>query len=426
VDGQAKATRGTAPEDKSVPVETSYAIVNVVSSVKRGRHPHPGIQYVPFHWRDIVEGSPPRRRTKGEGAYAVYHHMDVDEDVRVTYSTIVSIDPGIDLDSTLDDVINVDVKTTVQKRFMQELIDREKAFSDRLAARLRNKLNTSLQRRREGTHGKGAWARFTHLTIRVQAKVGMAGVRTLHKIMRGSVAIPDAIVQRSISTGAALGGRTGRRVMRKGLRDPTRLTNEEKGVMLFLATIGLTASILLVTFVLAIFARETLGVWKSVLVNAGSNLVTALGFPLPAEIQLIASVIADGAVLAFTSAFLGRMIGVWLLYFFGDSLNHEINKKTKKSPRMKRVVDWMNRNAEKRGFGLLVLINALPLIPDVLLYVFAVSGMKFRKYMGGIALGTFIKFGVTVAAVLYVGPERVEAFSASLNPIPHIMAWFGH
>jgi uncharacterized membrane protein YdjX (TVP38/TMEM64 family) len=412
------APRGPA----EIPVEPSFGIVNVISSVKRGRHPHPGIQYVPFHWRDIIEGSPPRRRTKGEGAYAVYHHMDVDEDVRVTYSAIVSIDPGIDLDSTLDDVVNVDVKITVQKRFMQELIDREKAFSDRLAAKLRNKLNVSLQRRREGTHGKGAWARFTHLTIRVQAKVGMAGVRTLHKVMRGSVAIPDAIVQRSISTGAALGGRTGRRVMKKGLRDPTRLTNEEKGVMLFLAAIALTAGILVATFGLVLFARDLLPTWVSALKNAGANALTAMGMPIPAEVLLILSVVADGAILAFTAAFLGRMIGVWLVYLLGDSLNHEITKKTKKSPRMKKAVDWMNRNAEKRGFWILVVINALPLIPDVLLYVFAVSGMKFRKYMGGIAVGTIIKFGVTVAAVLYVGGDAVQSFSE--HPIAHIAALF--
>ncbi|GEM_PF-4360572 len=416
--------RPEAEDPASIPVTPSYGIVNVVSSVKRGRHPHPGIQYVPFHWRDLVEGSPPRRRTKGEGAYGVYHHTDIDEDVRVTFSTIVSIDPGIDLESTLDDVINVDVKITVQKRFMQELIDREKAFSDRLAAKLRNKLNTSLQRRREETHGSGTWARFKHLTIRVQAKVGMAGVRTLHKVMRGSVAIPDAIVQRSLSTGAALGGRTGRRVMKKGFRDPTRLTNEEKGVMLFLAAIGLTAGILVVTFGLAVIARDLLPTWVSALKNAGANVLTAMGVPIPAEVLLILSVVADGAILAFVAAFVGRMVGVWLVYLLGDSLNHEIHKKTKKSPRMKRAVDWMNRNAEKRGFWILVVINALPLIPDVLLYVFAVSGMKFRKYMGGIAVGTLIKFGVTVAMVLYVGGPVVQEFSE--HPIAHIAALFHH
>lgn len=420
---EAPTTARPQPAPTEVPVTPSYGIVNVVSSVKRGRHPHPGIQYVPFHWRDLVEGSPPRRRTKGEGAYAVYHHMDMDEDVRVTYSTVVSIDPGIDLDSTLDDLINVDVKITVQKRFMQELIDREKQFSDRLAAKLRNKLNVSLQRRRENVRGgRGAWSRFTHLTIKVQAKVGMAGVRTLHKVMRGSVAIPDAIVQRSIATGAALGGRTGRRVMRKGFRDPTRLTNEEKGVMLFLAAIGLTAGILLVTTALAIVARDALPTWVSALKNAGANVVTAMGVPIPAEVLLILSVVADGAVLAFASAFIGRMIGVWLVYLLGDSLNHEINKKTKKSPRMKKAVDWMNRNAEKRGFWILIVLNALPLIPDVLLYVFAVSGMKFRKYMGGIAVGTVIKFGVTVAMVLYVGGDVVQHFSE--HPVEGIAALF--
>lgn len=426
MDGQAQTARGDDAANGPVAVEPSYGIVNVVSSIKRGRHPHPGIQYVPFHWRDVLDGSPPRRRTKGEGAFVVYHHTDVGDDVRVTYSTLVSIDPGVDADSTLDDIINVDSKLTVQKRFLQELIDREKAFSDRLANRLRNKLNASLQRRREGNTGHGAWARFSNVTIKVQAKVGMAGVRTLHKVMRGSVAIPDAIVTRSLSTGAALGHRRGRRVMRQGVRDPTRLTNEEKGVMLFLATIGLGALILLTTTAFAIsdakFHTTVLGSWFTALQNAGFNVLTMLGVPIPAEALLIVSMLTDGFVLAVLAALVGRLIGIWLVYLLGDSLNHEIQKKTKKSPRMKKIVDWLNRNAEKRGFGLLVILNALPLIPDLVFYVFAVSGMKFRKYMGGMTLGTIIKFGWTAALVWYYREAAAEIIE---HPIAHLTALFG-
>ncbi|MEA3201220.1 MAG: associated Golgi protein [Thermoplasmata archaeon] len=417
-------------EPVAVNVEPSFGIVNVVTSVKRGRHPHPGIQYVPYHWRDVIEGSPPRRRTKGEGAYCVYHHTEIDEDVRVTFSTVVSIDPGIDLESTLDDLINVDVKVTVQKRFMQELIDREKRFSDRLASRLRTKLTASLQRRREGAHGTGAWARFRHVTIKVQAKVGMAGVRTLHKVMRGSVTIPDAIVQRSLATGAALGGRTGRRVMRKGVRDPTRLTNEEKGVLLFLATIAIAATILVATFALAIadvtFGWSLMTPWVSVLKNGGANVLGTLGVPLPSEVLLILAIVNATVLLAtvaIAASFVGRLVGCWLVYLLGDSLNHEINKKTKKSPRMKRAVDWLNRNAEKRGFALLVILNALPLIPDVVFYVFAVSGMKFRKYMGGMAVGNAIKFAWTVALVLYF---REAAQDIVEHPIAHLAALIHH
>jgi uncharacterized membrane protein YdjX (TVP38/TMEM64 family) len=211
--------------------------------------------------------------------------------------------------------------------------------------------------------------------------------------------------------------------MRQGLRDPNRLTNEEKGVMLFLAAIGLTTAILLVTFALALFWREALPLYKEVLYNAGANVITAMGVPIPAEVLLILSVASLGGFVAFTSSFAGRMVGVWLVYLLGDSLNHEIHKKTKNSPRMKRAVDWMNNNAEKRGFWILILINALPLIPDVLLYVFAVSGMKFRKYMGGIAVGTIIKFGATVAAVYWIGPDRVTEFAE--HPIAHIVGLFG-
>ena len=425
MDGQAKATNAQAGGE-AIPVEATRAIVNVISSVKRGRHPHPGVQYVPFHWRNLLEGSPPRRRTKGEGAFAVYHHTDVGDDVRVTYSTLVSIDPGEDLDSTLDDIINVDAKITVQKRFLQEIIDREKAFSDRLANRLRNKLNASLQRRREGAKGAGAWNRFTHITIKVQAKLGMAGVRTLHKVLRGSVAIPDAIVTRSISTGAALGHRRGRKVMKQGLRDPTRLTNEEKGVMLFLATIGIVATIALGFIVFGVLDAKAhtglLAPWITALQNAGFNTLTMLGVPIPAEALLIVSMLTDGFLLAILAALVGRLIGVWLVYLLGDSLNHEIQKKTKKSPRMKKAVDWLNRNAEKRGFALLVILNALPLIPDLVFYVFAVSGMKFRRYMGGMTLGTIIKFSWTAALVWYYREAAAEIIE---HPIAHITALFG-
>lgn len=386
-------------------------------SLTRGRNLSPGLQRGPWYWRDVVHGPPPRRRIRGDAIHVTFHGLADDPDVRLGFTTVVRVDPGVHADDPADDIIHVEERLNLQRRVLHELVERERAFSDRLALRWRSRLAHGLaSQRRFANARKTAWVAAALLAlVRLQAKIGHAVIRGTRAFLRSLVAIPDAILSHGETASVHLASQTGRARLRRALVDPAAATPIEKSVVLVLVAFSLLGIVLLLNTLFAAVFVDQARVYQGVLADFTSSLLSTIALPIPAEPILILHGGQVGFAIVFAGLFLGKMVGSWILYLMGDSLNDGIQKKTAKSPRMERMVSWMQRNADKWGFWLLVPINAIPFLPDLLVLVFAVSGMRFRGFMGGIALGTILKFSAIIAGVYWLGPERIQAFLD--NPI---------
>lgn len=380
------------------------------SSVQRGRIPPQGVQEMPYHWPDVVEAPEPPRRGHGEGAYAVYHQTETGGDVRVSHTTLVQVDREGGVET-----VRVDSLATVQRRAFLELMDRERAFSERLASRWRERLGRRLAAQRAAARRLRSprLSRVVSRIIRVEARAGNAVIGLVRRVLRGIVTAPDALVSSVIRARTHVGGREGRRSLRAGLTDPASLSAEQKGVLLFLTMSLALLVVLLGGSVFSLILPWWAGEYQRVVGDATAAFLGAVALPLPTEPFIIATTLAEGPALGFLGAFAGKMLGVYVLYLFGDALHDKVESATAGKPRMQRVVAWIRVNADRHGFLLLVLVNAVPLFPDLFLYAFALSGMGFRRYMAGIALGTAIKFGGIIAGVLLVGPERVGEILAN-------------
>jgi membrane protein YqaA with SNARE-associated domain len=412
-----------------VAVESTASIeVTTTCSLTRGQCPDPGIHAAPFIWRDLVDGAPPRRRARGAGVHYTYHTTEHGPDVRITHVTQVRVDPGPDVESVMDDIIIVEERVYVQRRALQELIDREKAFSDHLAIRLRAKLGKSVARQRAGIQAlRAAWliAALAWI-VKIEAKVGLASIRGLRAMLRSLVHIPDVILARSASAQTHLSSRSTRRGVWKGLRDPSGASADEKGVLVVVAAALLIGTVLLLNTVFALILPSLAPEYKHILNDALYNFgAVFLPLPLPPEAILITSALALGVGIGWIGLFLGKLVGSWILFLVGDSLHDSLKRQTAKSPRLKRVVEWLQARAATQGFAWVFFLSAVPFLPDTLILAFAVSGMRFRPFLGAVALGTVIKFGAIVAALLIVGPEVVEGWlevvAHALNPFN----WFG-
>lgn len=412
-------TRAPRPGPGQATVETS-------SSLVRGSAPRPGIRSPAYVWRDVVHSPPPRKRGRGTASHTTYHFTEIAPDVRISLVTQVRVDPGRDVESPNDDVIQVDERICVQRRALQELIDREKAFSDRLAARWRGALTKGLvSQRRAANTLRWRWLLATALfLLRMEAKVGFAAIRGTRGFLRSLVAVPDTILAKGASAQTRLASRANRRSMWRAVLDPTEASNEEKGALIVVLGIAIVGLVLLTSQVIVFFPGIA-PYYTAFIVDAVVSFTSAVALPIPIEPVVLNRFLAQGPVMAFVGVFFGKMVGSWILFLVGDSLHDILEHQTGKRPRVKRVVDWMQARADKAGFWLLMLVCGLPFVPDLLVIAFAVSGMRFRPYMSGIAIGSAIKYGGFVLAFVLIGPEAVTSWMDQagywINPIH----WFG-
>lgn len=407
--------------------EVAPSAVMVTCSLTRGRTLDPGIHPATFVWRDVVGRPPPRRKARS-GAHVTYHLTEQGPDVRVSFVTHVRVDPGVDLDSPHDDVIHVEERLYVQRRALAELVEREREFSDRLALRWRSRLGHALARQRRAINRVNvAWVIASAIWfIRMEAKVGFAFIRGTRAFLRGLVDVPDALLTRSMSARRHMSSRLMRRNIFRHLRDPSSASNEEKGILFLVVSAILFTSVLVLSNVFALALPQFAPYYQTILVDAAYNIGNVfLPLPLPPEVWLIGSVLALGPVLGWTGLFIGKALGSWLLYLVGDSLHDSLEKQTRSSPRLDKAVNWIKRNANEKGFWLLFLLSVIPFFPDTLVVAFAVSGMRFRPYLGGIALGTLVKYLAIVAALLIVGPDVVNGWLDTAGYWLNPGNWFG-
>lgn len=400
------------------------ARVVVTCSLTRGKTPNPGIHPTPFIWRDVVSRPPPRKRSRA-GTHVTYHLTEQAPDVRLSFVTHVRVEPGDDIISAHDDVINVEERVYIQRRVLHELIDREKAFSDKLAVRWRSRLGHGLARQRRAVNRVAlAWL-VTLLSwfIRVEAKVGFAFIRGTRAFLRALVHGPDALLTRTGSAQRHLSDRMGRRHIFRHLTDPSSASNEEKGV-LFLLTAGIiVGTVLLLNTLFALVLDAYAPTYRSVLGNAAYNIGNVfIPLPVPPEVLIV---LEDERLYSLTlGLFLGKVLGSWLLFLVGDSAHDTLAKQTAKSPRLAKVVEWLKAKANSSGFILLFLLSFIPFLPDTLVLAFAVSGMRFKPFIWGIALGTLAKYAAIVIALFIVGPEVVGGWLDTMVRWLNPFSWF--
>lgn len=387
----------------------------VVSSVEYGARPEPGMQDARYHWHDLLDGDPPPQAKEGEGAYCVYHAIEVDESVRITYQTFVSVraERRRKADDEPHHTLVVDSRTSVQRRALLEVMDGVRTSADQTARRRREATARRLARQRGSVI---LWNRILRpvgfALIRVEARISYGFINGRRDLQRALVEIPDAIVSSSLRVYSHLSTRTGRQGLFAGIRDPSTLNTEQRSVTLFLTTMLLAFLVLFLNSFFALAWPGASPVYRQLLFDAGLQFIGLFGLPIPIEAFFIPAVVDRGAVLAVTGFFVGKVLGSWVMYLLGDSLRAHLKAsgKGKENSRVQRSLAWLERNASKYGFTVLVLDNAIPFAPDQVLLVFAVSGIKFRTWMWGIALGTLIKFAAIIYVIHVLGPETVEHF----------------
>lgn len=387
------------PTLPSIPTEDGVAVRVRLES---GTGPSPGVQSEKFVWGDLLDGAPPRRQGMGEGTYAVRHMPETDRDLRVSYATVIRLD-GPTAQPRVEERLSVD------RRFLLSAMDRQRAFADRTAARWRAGLAKSLAgQRRRTVHMRPPWVASTiAFLLRIEARVAMWGIRAFRATVHAVAEVPDAVVALAMAAGHLLGDRFGRRTLRRGLKDPGLLSIEERAIVLLLAA---AIAILAISFLNTLFALglpEYAPVYRRVFADAALSFASAVAIPLPPETLLIGSVLTIGIILAFVGVTFGKLAASWILFILGDSLNAGLRAQTAGKPRLEKAVTWVRENADKRGGPVLFVVNVVPFLPDLLIYAFAASGMRFQPYMLAIAAGTAVKYALIIALVLWIGPDRV-------------------
>lgn len=403
------------PRDGQAAVAVPHAPVRPgavlhVTSALRGAPPDAGIQNPAYHWPDLLDGEPPPRPDAGEGQYAVYHAIEVDVDVRITYQTLVSVrNPHAAADGKEPRVV-ADSRVNVQKRALLEMMDRARANADHRAHTSREALARRLARKRARVMRWPRWATPLGFgLLHTRARLGASVIHARRRLNRGLVEIPDSVFSSALRVQYHVGDRLARQALVQGLKDPTHMTQEQRSVALFLTTFAVVGAVVLLNSFFALAWPEGAAVYRRMLTEATVQFLGLFGAPFPIEPMLVVDTIAIGPYLAFTGFFVGKMLAAWVLFLLGDSLHHHIKKKMK-GPRGQRVVEWLNRNCNRYGLPILILDNAPPLAPDQLMFVIAASGISFRTWMVGIAAGTVIKYVAVIAGVYIIGPERITHF----------------
>jgi membrane protein DedA with SNARE-associated domain len=341
----------------------------------------------------------------------MYHGTELDAHLRLAHTTLVWVQrpgPG-DEDG---EVIHAEARLSVQQRSLHDTMVAVRRSAAERRARWDRRIEARLRRARQGMRD---WPGPATILGDLLLKGGGAVARVLNRGAQratcAAVEVPDRLVSATLRTEAMLLGPGGWRGVLRAVRHPEDLSPEEKGVVVFLTMATLLASVLLLNSIFVLAFPDQGHVYRSLLANAAVQFVNIFGVPLLIEPLLILATLTQGPVLAFTGFFLGKMLAVWVLYFVGDAAHDAFLRKA--SPRWKRLSAWLRRNANKYGFPILFLDNALPLMPDQVLWVFAVSGMRFKTWLLAVALGTILRFAVIIGGVYVVGPERIEQFFAN-------------
>ncbi|HEV8361132.1 MAG TPA: hypothetical protein VGR28_11830 [Candidatus Thermoplasmatota archaeon] len=392
----------------------ALVLVEATSSVDRGLLPEEGPEATTFLWQDVVTAAPPAKLQPGAvGGYTLGHTVEADPKMRITYSTLVhargDVAPTGSPPATLR--VMVDCRVSVEKRVLLERMQRLRRSAARRAPRRRDALARRLARHRYAVR---RWPRpllaLAYIFIGLERKAGAFYIGTTTRVTSALIEIPDMLVGQVLRADHHINNRLRRHSLWRGLHDPRSLTTEQRGLMLFLTALVVLGAVLALNSFFALAYPEGAPAYRHVLFNAGAQFVSQFGVPFFVEPVLLLSIPSLGPVLAVAGFVVGKLLGVWVLYLLGASLHGQLVRWTTGRPRAERLVGWLTRNGDKWGFAILFLDNVIPLMPDQVQIVFAVSGVRFRAWIGGIMGGTLLKFGIILVGYYLVGPARVAQF----------------
>lgn len=386
--------------------------VAVTSTIERGRVPRPGSSPPPFVWSDVVRSAPPVPELAGGGDYVLYHGMEVDFDVRVGYTTRV----GVEARPEGTPRILVESRISVGRRSVPGALDRIRQAVHGGARARRGEVQEATNRRLQRIETlRPAWSRApARRLVRGWARLLLGLVDGLRDLFLAMLLVPDRVVTSALRAEAMLATRLGRRSLLEAAMDPRELTLEQRSVMILFVALAAGLTVLVLNSVFALVLPELAGTYRRVLADVVLMILGVLFVPVVEELMVVASTLQLGAALALVGLMVGKLVGVWIVYLLGTSLHDVLDRRTRGHPRMARAVAWMQTNADRHGFALLVGANAVPFVSGLALYPLAVAGIRFRAWMGGIAIGTAIRYVAIVAAILLVGPDRVAGFFGML------------
>lgn len=382
--------------------------IAVRSSIERGEIPRPGSRRAPYFWPDVLQEPPPTDQGPLEGSYVVYHGIEVDVDVRYGLTTQISIEHPDDG----DDRIHVDSRISVEGRWIPETIDRVRHAAEEGARIRRGEVQAATAERLEtvSAWGSPGVRSLGEAVVRAWARLLLGLIDGLRDLVLGLVEIPDRVVTGALRAQVHLSSRLGRRSLLEAVRDPRELTLEQRSVMVFLVGVASVLSVVVLNSLFALVLTEWAPIYRRVLLDVVLMALGVLVLPVVEELMVVFSTLELGPVLALLGLMTGKLVGVWIIYLLGTSLHDVVERRTRDHPRWRRAVEWMQENADRYGFPLLLGANAVPFLSVFVLYPLAITGMRFRSWIGGIAAGTLIRYVAIVVAIYVVGPTRVAEF----------------
>lgn len=375
--------------------------IRVRSTFERGNPPHSGPRPSPFRWTDVVGSEHPDPSTRSLGAYVVYHGLEVDAEVRIAFATRLDIYPSDDPGSPAEDAVVVDEQVSVHKRWVLRSLDglRQRLRASRTRWRRIAKRHAPGEDRSIGQRIVGPFARGFALVV---ASI-VGGLLRLCEL-------PDRILTAGLEMQAVLWSHLGRRSVWESLWEPRELTVGQRTTTVGVVAVAMGLVVLILNSVFALGFPEFAGVYRYALGLALTMTAGVLFLPVVVEPMLVVSTLAVGPVAAIVGMLVGKVVGSWLLYLIGVTLNETVRDWTEDRPRVRRAVDWMTETADENAFKVLTVGNLAPFVSGFFLYVYAVAGVRFRDWIGGITLGTLARFVIIVVAIYVIGPAEVERF----------------
>lgn len=348
-------------------------------SLHVGRAPLGGLVPTPFEWADLLRDPFPHPEAAGPAAFCVPAPETPAGAARVENAVLVIAGEGGD--------VEVVDRLFVSGRVLGAAIEAERAG-----------LGAAVEQRRR--HAKRIARRTEDPFAQAIAHGWAATLGVVRRMTRGVATLPDRLAVHWDRSRRFLSTPEGRAKFRKGLFDPHGLTAEEKAVTLFVGTAGLLAA-LLVTHVAVTLAVPALATdWRAVVFLFLYAYVTSLGIPLPIEPVLFPAAFVIGKPAALVVTVVAKVCAGWMVFFVGDSVNHQMRKRAERSERWARFLDWSERFARRFGVGALAVFIATPGLPDVVaLYVFGALHMRLPQFLVGVALGSTVLNGLILYGV---------------------------
>ena len=348
-------------------------------SLHSGRAPLSGVASARFKWADVLSDPFPRPEECEPAAYCV--------PVAETQAGAFRVENVLLVVPKADGRAEVVDRLFVSGRVLGAAIEAERAGVGAVVEEKREQAQAAA-RRADDPFASGI------------AHALAATLGAVRRVTRGLTTMPDRVAVRWDRSRRFLATPEGRAKFRKGLFDPHGLSAEEKAVTLFVGTASLLAALVLAHVAVTLSVPSFAGDWRAMVFLFLYAYVSSLGIPFPIEPMLFPAALVLGKPAALVTTVVAKVCAGWMVFFVGDSVNHQLRRKAERSERWARFLDWSERFARRFGVGALAVFIATPGLPDIVaLYVFGALHMRLPQFLVGVAIGSTILNGIILYGV---------------------------